>query len=156
MPSSKKKFQIEFDGWEELAEQYKKLGGDTKELTEKVLTATHSYITPKIHSRMTKGNMPAGGKYVKGSEPEVNKQIIDDVNIEWVGTSATVDIGFSLDEGPLPIYLIYGTERSNGTKTSPVTGLKSTIYGAKTKNEVAEIQEQIFTDEINRRLLDGK
>lgn len=141
---AKKKFQLEFDGWEELAEQFRELGGDTKQLTEKVLTATHEHITPKIHEKMQTSNLPAQGKYSTG---ESKKQIIDDVNIEWTGTGATVDVGFSLDEGITPIFLIYGTPTMNAVK-----GLKNAIYGTKTKTEVAEIQEQIFVEEINRRL----
>lgn len=142
--ATKKKFQLEFEGWEELAEQFRDLGGDTKELTEKVLKATHEYITPKIHEKMQTSNLPAQGKYSQGN---TKKQIIDDVNIEWTGTSATVDVGFSLDKGITPIFLIYGTPTMNAAK-----GLKNVIYGTQTKNEVAEIQEKIFVDEINRRL----
>lgn len=141
---ARNKFSLEFEGWEELTDQFKNLGGDTKELTEKVLKATHEYITPKIHEKMQKSNLPAQGKYSTGS---TEKQIIDDVNIEWTGTSATVDVGFSLDESIVPIFLIHGTPTMN-----PVKGLKGAIYGTQTKNEVAEIQEKIFVEEIQRRL----
>lgn len=145
---AKKKFELEFEGWEELAEQFRDLGGDTKQLTEKVLKATHEYITPKIHDKMQTSNLPAQGKYSQG---DTEKQIIDEVNIEWTGTSATVDVGFSLDEGIIPIFLIYGTPSMSAAK-----GLKNAIYGTQTKNEVAEIQEQIFVEEIQRRLTNGE
>jgi len=146
--ATKKKFELEFEGWEELAEQFRNLGGDTNQLTEKVLKATHEYVTPKIHEKMQTSNLPAKGKYSQG---DTKKQIIDNVNIEWFGTSATVDIGFSLDDSIVPIFLMYGTPTMN-----PVKGLKNAIYGTQTKNEVAEIQEQIFVEEINRRLGNGK
>lgn len=156
MATANKKFSLEFDGWKELSKEFEALGGDTKELAEAALKATHAYVTPKIKEKMTKGNMPAGGKYVKGSTPDVNKQIIEDINIEWTGNSATVDVGFSLDDGILPIFLIYGTERTNGTSTSAVKGLKSALYGSQTKKEVAELQEDVFVKKINRRLMNGK
>ena len=141
---AKKKFQLEFEGWENLAQEFKNLGGDTKELTEKVLKATHAYITPKIHDKMEKSNLPAQGRYSIGQS---KSQIIDDVNIEWTGTGATVDVGFSLDEGITPIFLMKGTPTMNA-----VSGLNSALYGSQTKKEVADLQEQIFIEEINRRL----
>lgn len=145
---ARKKFQLEFEGWEELVKQFESLGGDTVELTEKILTATHEHITPKIHDKMAKSNLPAHGKYSSG---DTEKQIIDDVNIEWAGTGATVDVGFSLDESIIPIFLMKGTPTMNAVK-----GLNSALYGSQTKKEIAELQENIFVEEINRRLLDGK
>ena len=141
---AKKKFELEFEGWELLAEDFKNLGGDTKVLTEKVLKATHEHITPKIHEKMQTSNLPAQGRYSTG---QARSQIIDDVNIEWTGTGATVDVGFSLDEGITPIFLMKGTPTM-----APAKGLNSALYGTQTKNEIAEIQEQIFIEEINRRL----
>lgn len=145
---AKKKFEIDFEGWEDLADQFRNLGGDTKQLTEKVLKATHEYITPKVQDKIQKSNLPAQGKYSKG---DTEKQVIKDANIEWTGTGATVDVGFSLDESIVPIFLIYGTPTMNEVK-----GLKGAIYGTQTKNEVAEIQENIFVEEIQRRLANGK
>lgn len=144
MGNTKKKFGIEFEGFEELLQEFKELEVNVKPIAEKAMKATHAYITPKLHERMKKNYMPAKGKYMgKRSTPKEDSQIIDDVNIEWNGYQGSIDVGFSLDKGLTPIFLIYGTE-----KTDPATGLKSALYGKKTKDEIAKIQEDIFYEEL--------
>ena len=145
---AKKKFGLEFEGLEDILEQFKSLEADVIPVATKALEATHAYITPKVHEKMQPSNLPAKGKYSTGQS---EKQIIDDLNIEWKGLVGTVDIGFSLDEGITPIFLIHGTP-----DMSAVKGLKSTIYGSKTKKEIAEIQEEIFTKELEKVMNGGK
>lgn len=144
---AKKKFSLEFEGLEDLLEQFNDLQ-DVVPIATKALEATHAHITPKIHEHVQKPYLPAKGKYSRG---RVEKQIIDKVNIEWQGLVGKVDVGFSLDEGIVPIFLINGTCYMN-----PARGLKSAIYGKKTKAEIAEIQEEIFTKEIAKVMSSGK
>lgn len=140
---AKKKFGIEFEGFEELRDLLYLGRQDVQDIAEKALKATHAYITPKLHEKMKSNYMPAKGKYMGGrAVPKEDSQIIDEVNIQWDGYQGTIDIGFSLDKGLIPIFLIYGT--SGKTPTDPVPGLKATLYGAKTKEEIAKIQEEIF------------
>ena len=142
------KFEIEFDGLQELIQQLNDLGADVIPIAEKALEATHAYITPLVHQKMQKPNLPAQGKYSVGY---AENQIIDDVNIEWDGYSGSVDIGFSLKEGLTPIYLMRGTKYMK-----PANGLYAAIYGKKTKNEVARIQEEIFAQELEKVMNGGK
>lgn len=143
MSNTKKKFGIEFEGFEELQKEFQELEVNVQPIAEEALKAAHAYITPKLHDRMKKNYMPAKGKYMgKRSTPKEDSQIIDDINIEWQGSQGTIDVGFSLDEGLTPIFLIYGTEGK--TPTDEATGLKATLYGKKTKDEIAKIQEDIF------------
>ena len=144
--NTKKKFGIEFEGFEELLEEFKELEVNVKPIAEKALKESHAYITPKLHDRMKKNYMPAKGAYMKTAVPKEDKQIIDEVNIQWEGNQGTIDVGFSLDEGLTPIFLIYGTE--GATPTDEATGLKATLYGKKTKEEIAEIQSKIFYDAL--------
>lgn len=145
---AKKKFSLEFEGLEEMVTQFDKLGVDVIPIATKALEATHAYITPNIHEKMSKSNLPAKGKYSTGQS---ESQIIDDVNIEWTGFSGAVDVGFSLDEGITPIFLMYGTPKMNAVK-----GLKNVIYGSKTKEEIAKIQEEIFVSELEKVMNYGK
>jgi len=145
---SKKKFSLEFDGLEEMIKQFSDLGADIIPVGTKALEASHDYITPLIHEKMSKSNLPAKGKYSKGQS---ESQIIDDKNVEWSGFNGTIDIGFSLDEGITPIFLMYGGNHSN-----PVKGLKSTIYGTKTKEEIAKIQEEVFAKELDKVMNSGR
>ena len=144
---AKKKLKLEFEGLEEMIEQFKELEVDIIPVATKALEATHQHITPQIHNKMQKSNLPAKGKY---SRPQSEKQIIDDVNIVWEGYQGSVDIGFDLSEGITPLFLMYG-----GNYNGPVKGLKNVIYGKKTKEEIADIQEEVFTKELERVMNNG-
>lgn len=143
-----KKFSLEFDGLKEMIEQFNDLGADIIPVATKALEATHSYITPKIHEKVQKSNLPAKGKYSTGQS---ESQILDEANIEWDGYVGAVDVGFSLDETITPIFLIRGAPNMN-----PVDGLKNAIYGAKTKEEIAKIQQEIFANELEKVMNGGK
>lgn len=152
---AKKKFGIEFEGFDELVEDLRALGENVKPIAEEALKATHAYITPKLHDRMKKNYMPAKGKYMGNrSEVKEDRQIIDDINIEWEGDLGKIDVGFSLDEGISPLFLIYGT--GGKTPTNPAIGLKNALYGKTTKDEVAKIQEDIFYEALMRAMNNGK
>lgn len=143
----KKKFGIEFIGFEDVIKDLQKLGQDVKPIAEEALKASHAYVTPKIHERMNKKYMPAKGKYMgKRTVAKEDSQIIDDINIEWKGDIASIDIGFDLDKGIVPIFMIKGTDTM-----PPVTGLKATMYGKKTEEEIAKIQEDIFFAALRKR-----
>lgn len=153
--ATKKKFGIEFEGFDELVQDLIDLEQDVIPIAKEALKATHAYITPKLHERMKKNYMPKKGKYMGSrSTPKEDSQIIDDINIEWNGEQGTVDVGFSLDEGLTPIFLIYGTEGK--TPTAPATGLKAALYGKKTKEDIAKIQEDIFYEALMRAMNNGK
>ena len=145
---ARKKYWLEFDGLEEMIDQFNELGADIIPVATKALEATHAYITPKIHEKMSKSNLPAQGKYSTGQS---ESQIIDEPNVQWNGYVGAVDVGFSLDETFIPIFLINGTPDMN-----PVKGLKSTIYGKKTKEEIADIQQEIFVSELEKVINGGK
>lgn len=149
---AKKKFKLEFDGLEEMMEQFEQLETDVIPIVEKALKASHAYITPLIHERMNKKYMPSGGKYMgKRTIAKEDKQIIDEPYIEWQGLKGTIDVGFSLDEGIVPIFMIKGTKNMD-----PVKGLKNIMYGKKTENEIAKIQEDIFSRELEKVMNSGK
>ena len=149
---AKKKFKLEFDGLEEMLEQFEQLETNVKPIVEEALKASHAYVTPLIHERMNKKYMPAGGKYMgKRTVAKEDKQIIDEPNIEWKGLIATIDVGFNLDDGIVPIFMIKGTKNMD-----PVKGLKNVMYGKKTENEIAKIQEDIFHRELEKVMNNGK
>ena len=148
----KKKFAIEFEGMEEILEDFKRMEVDIVPVVEKALIASHKYVTPKLHERMQKKYMPSKGKYMgKRTIAREDRQIIDDINITWEGDVAKIDVGFSLDEGITPIFMIHGTE-----STDPVKGLKAALYGKKTQEEVSKIQEEIFFNKLFEERKNGK
>ena len=143
---TRKKFSLEFDGLEEMIKQFNYLEEDLIPVGTKALEATHSHITPKIHEKVQRSNLPAGGKYSTSGRLHSESQIIDDVNIEWKGLNGTVDIGFSLDKTIVPIFFMYGSPKGQNM----VKGLRNAIYGSQTKEEIAKIQQDIFAEELEK------
>lgn len=130
------KTRIEFEGFEEVVARLTKLNGDVKGVTEKALKETHKVITQKAE------NAIAPHKETGATEKSLKRQ----ANIEWAGTVASVETGFSIREGGLAsIFLMYGTPRMRKDQN-----LYNAFFGNKTKKEIKEIQENIFYDEIRR------
>lgn len=135
---AKSKFGIQFEGFTELMENLDKLGGDLKEVTEDCLKTAHSIVTPKIKNDMTRHNRTG----------DTRKSIKDIANVKWEGNTASIDVGFKISQGGLPsIFLMYGTPR-----TKKDTKLYNDIYGSAVKRQIAEKQEEILQEAIQKRL----
>lgn len=130
------KTRIEFDGFEEVIARLIKLNGDIKGVTEKALRETHKVITKKAEAAI------APHKETGVTEKSLKRN----AEIEWVGTLASVETGFSIRNGGLAsIFLMYGTPRMQKDQN-----LYNAFFGNKTKKEVMELQEKLFYDEIRR------
>ena len=130
------KTRIEFDGFEEVIARLTKLDGDIKGVTEKALRETHKVITKKAETAI------APHKQTGATEKSLKRN----AEIEWVGTLASVEVGFDISHGGLPsIFLMYGTPRMKKDQN-----LYNAFFGNKTKKEVMELQETLFYDEIRR------
>lgn len=134
------KFHIDFSEFEGLLKELELAGGNVKEVTEEALIKSHRYITPKIEKKLDKSNLPHQGKYSTQARKQSLKQVIKEPTIDWEGKgTCSVAVGFSLDETIVPIFLIRGTSSMNGVK-----GLKALLEGKKTKDEIAEIQQEVI------------
>lgn len=130
------KTRIEFDGFEEVIARLKKLDGDIKGVTEKALRETHKVITKKAEAAI------APHKLTGATEKSLKRN----AEINWAGSEASVETGFSISKGGLPsIFLMYGTPRMKKDQN-----LYNAFFGNKTKKEIMELQETIFYDEIRR------
>lgn len=139
------KCSIDFKELDTLIDDLKKVGGDVEKTTEKALEKSHDYITPLIEDKCQSSNLPAHGKYAKSGE-HLRNLIIRDKNITWEGSKCSIDVGFDLQKSIVPIFMIRGTEKMNAVK-----GLKSTLEGKNTKDKIAEIQENVFMEEITKK-----
>lgn len=132
---------LNFEGWEDMMENLDRLGGtrEMKRAVTNALVASKEYVTPIIEKSVSNSNLPARGEYSFGG----TKQSIDKSNeVGWSAMTGTINVGFDFEKsGPKSIYLMYGTPKMN-----PAKGLKSAIYGSKTKKKVAEIQ----SEEVNK------
>lgn len=144
---ARNKIGLQFDGWEDYMAKLDKLGGSAvmKRGVESALKASKQHINPLIEQSMNK--LPAGGKYSTG---DTKKSIDKDYKVKWEGMTGSIKVGFDFSKsGTTSIFLMYGTPRMK-----PVSGLKNAIYGAKTKKEIAEIQEKVLSDVI-KRVMEG-
>lgn len=130
------KFKIEFDGFTEVMAQLKKMDGDVKGTTEKALKKTHEIVTDKAEQAIVPH------KKTGRTERSLQKQ----AKVNWVGTTASVDVGFDIHNGGLAsIFLMYGTPRTKKDQK-----LYDAFFSNRTKTEVREAQEAIFYDEIRK------
>ena len=139
---------LKFEGWTEYMDKLDKLGGTSamKKGVDEALKASKEYVNPQIEKAMTK--LPAGGKYSKGGTLE---SLDKDMSTEWSGYVGEIKVGFDFKKSGLKsIFLMYGTPRMK-----PVSGLKSTIYGAKTKKEIAKLQEN-EVNKVIKEIMEGK
>lgn len=134
--AKKNKITLQFKGFEEYAEKLDKLGGDLKATTEKALQNSHDFITPKIKAAIKKHHRSG----------LTEKSLATDTKVKWEGSTASIDIGFKIGDGGLPsIFLMYGTPRMKKDQN-----LYDSIYGSKTKKEIAELQEKTFARAIQK------
>ena len=68
------------------------------------------------------------------------------MTVNWNGGLAEIKIGFCFKKSGLTgIFLMYGTPRIR-----PVVGLKSAIYGEKTKKEIKKLQAEKINKVIKK------
>lgn len=153
---AKKKTGISFKGFEEMLENFQKLGGNAKEIVEECLEVVPDMINPNLKNDMTRHNKR---RRVVGS-------IAENQRVEWEGSVAKMPVGFKLREGGwASIYLMYGTARhapanQYGKYSGVVKGvtqdkkLHDDIYGTAIKRRINEKQQEIFFREIKKRMGD--
>lgn len=140
---AKNRISLSFKGFEELAEKLDKAGGDLKKVTEKALITSKKIVEQNLKDTVNDSNFPAHGKYSTGL---TEKSIDTSETVEWNGTKATIKVGFDFKiSGLRTIFLMYGTPRMNKSQK-----IYNAVYGAKTKKQIAEAQEKIFREEINK------
>lgn len=130
------KTRIEFDGFDEVIKRLEKLNGDIKGTTEKALKETHKIITKQAREAI-EPHKETGA---------TEKSLYTQGKVEWAGTLASVETGFSIRNGGLAsIFLIYGTPRMKKDQK-----MYNAFWSRKTQDEIKKIQEDIFYEEIRR------
>lgn len=141
------KMSITFDGFNDLAYQIDKAGGDLHAAVDEALSETQHLVQYNVES----ASVPYSQKGRKGyATGKMYDAIIDEVQIDWSGTVATVKGGFSTKGGRTKlgfmhsIFIMYGTPRI--AKDQKVY---NAIKGTKTKKEIAEMQQSVMEKYIN-------
>lgn len=131
-----KKAYIEFEGFNEVIARLHALEGNVKEVTEDALKKTKRHVHERLETAMQKHNQTF----------KTINSLDEETGVEWLGSVASIDIGFHISKGGLPsIFLMYGTPRMK--KDSKLYGA---IYGKKVRDEIKKMQEDLFYDEIRR------
>lgn len=126
---------MSFAGFEEMAAEFDALGGELREVITECLEKSHGLVTPKLHADMAR-------HYRTG---KTERSILDDAQVEWSGTMASIDVGFSVRKGGLAsIFLMYGTPRMEKD-----TKLYNDVYGTGIQKEIKAIQEEIFRKKMD-------
>lgn len=130
------KVYLEFEGFDEAIARLNKLNGNVKQISEKALKKTHSIITEKVEKAIEPHNQTH----------QTEKSLRKEAKIEWAGTIASVQTGFSISEGGLAsIFLMYGTPRMKKDQK-----MYNAFWSKSTQEEVRNAQREIFYDEIRR------
>lgn len=134
----KNKIGLQFSGFKELMGKLDKLGGDLKSPVETALIESQKYVAGQAHAAMEKHHRTG----------DTEGAIIENGMVTWDGDTASIDIGFDLNNNGLPsVFLMYGTPTMDKD-----TALYNAVYGSKTRKEIGKIQEQIVLGEINKRI----
>lgn len=130
------KMQIIFDGFDQLAADIDRMGGDLHAAVDEALTATQQLIQDNLTSAAAPYAAKGRKGYAKGN---MYKTILKDKRITWKGEVAEVDVGFDLmaKGGWHSIFMMYGTPRI--TKDQQIY---NAIKGAKTKQQIEKLQQE--------------
>lgn len=135
------KFKMELQGFSELSARLTRMGGDVKATTDKALKKTHELVTDKVEQAIKPHRKTGRTENALQKQPTVN----------WAGTMASVDVGFDIHNGGLAsIFLTYGTKVYGTPRTKKDQKLYNAFFGAQTKKEVMQLQEDIFYEEMRR------
>lgn len=133
---SRNKMNLDFDGFIQLSEKLIKLGGDLERTTEKALKKSFEAVTPGIESAITPHKLTG----------KTQSTLRKNGTVKWTGSVAEVPVGFDISGGGLPsIFLMYGTPHMK-----PDRKLYNSIYGAKTRKKVKELQAEVFGNELRK------
>lgn len=130
------KMQLEFEGFTEAIARLTKLEGNVKKTTEEALRQSERIARKKAGAAMSPHNHTF----------RTIRTLKHDQNIEWAGTTASIEVGFDIHNGGLAsIFLMYGTPRIKKDQK-----LYDAFYGNQTKKEIQNLQEEIFMREIRK------
>ena len=142
---------ITFDGFEKLAAELDKVGGDLKPAVNEALEETQKYIQQELESASQ--IYSSGGR--KGyADGDLNAAIIRNPKVEWLGNVGVVDVGFSKElnwKGFMhSIFVMYGVPAhgkfNKGYQKDPK--VYNAIRGLRTKNQIEQIQKEIMENHL--------
>lgn len=134
--AKKRRLSLEFEGFEQVIQDFERMGGNVKSATEKALKESAKLVTENAKSEIKRHRLTG----------VTEDSLRENMPVEWQGATAEIKVGFDIKGGGLPsIFLMYGTP-----KMTPDTKLYNAFYGNSTKKKVHALQEKIFKEEIQK------
>ena len=127
------------EGLEILIKQLKDMDGNVKQASEKAVKKSRDYVNAKLTQDMKRHNK---------TNATINS--LDKISsVSWVGSKASIPVGFNISKGGLAsIFLMYGTPRIAKDQK-----LYNDILGNKIVKEIADIQAEVFFEEIGKLVI---
>ena len=151
---AKTKFDLNFDGFLELAERIDELGdGYLKEAVENAMQKSKDYANEQILNALDKSpySFNKGENYSRGK----TKKSLEEVSkmpLEWDGNVVRGYVGVSYHDAPEIIFTAYGTPHMKGDNN-----LKNAIkVKGKYRKEMDKIQQEEFMKVLNKGMEDNK
>lgn len=135
--ATKNKLTLDFPMFDTLKTQLDKAGGNAlKTAVDNALKTSNSYVEAQLKAAIAPHHRYGTVEESLDTRPD---------QVEWFGSSASIQVGFNLNEGGLPsLFIMYGTKVHGQPHVKPDKKLYNAIYGSRVKNQVKKIQEEAF------------
>lgn len=137
--------KLDTSGFTSMLRQLDSLGGDVKAAVTDALQQASQTITEDTVAAIDASNLPAGGKYSKGTTKE---SIIHDAQIRWEGLVGWVPVGFDFSKPGAGGYLITGTP-----KMRPDVQLQRMYKQKKYMNQIQKDIGEVIMDYIVEKMV---
>lgn len=136
-----KGFSLDFDGFLDLAREVDELGeGYLQEAVDRAFTASKDYVNDEIESAMNASKYNFDGTGYSKGKAKASLSKVEQLPVEWNGTTASAYVGVDLSEAPEMLFIIHGTPHmAKDTKLYNAVKVKGKI-----KKEVERIQAEEF------------
>lgn len=135
------KMKIEFDGFRDLAERIDKAGANLHDAVDEALVETQDIVQRELRAAAQPYKTPGGSPKGYNTGSMYNAIIDDRQHVEWSGTTATIEVGFSAEKNRNgfmhSIFVMYGTP-----KMSKDPKIYNAIKGSRTKKLIYEAQKR--------------
>ena len=119
------------------------IGGDLKKAVNEAFEVAGRSFAQATEEALAPPELPAGGKYSKGT---TEKSIVQNPVVRWEGNVGWIPIGFDFNLPGAGGFLIAGTPRM-----SPDRLLRSVYRGSKTINQIRKEVSDIIMNHIDEK-----
>lgn len=134
------RLKLEFDGLDEMIEEFEKRGKKLKPTANNALEETFKKVTPGIEAIIPSHHFTGA----------TESSLITTPTVVWNGNVGEVKVGFDLKKEVTSQFLIYGARASvTGVPyRKPDMKLWNAIFGDSITREIAKIQKEVFEREL--------